>query len=92
MGHPFCGPDAGNWIGPLARPLQALLISPFVSQHMGMFLARLTNSDMNALGAMMASGAVTPVIDRRFSLAETAEAIRYLETGRARGKVVIVVE
>ncbi len=86
------GPDAGNWIGPLARPLQALLISPFVSQHMGMFLARLTNSDMNALGAMMASGAVTPVIDRRFSLAETAEAIRYLETGRARGKVVIVVE
>jgi NADPH:quinone reductase-like Zn-dependent oxidoreductase len=86
------GPDAGNWIGPLARPLQALLVSPFVSQHMGMFLAKLTNSDMNALAAMMASGAVTPVVDRRFSLAETAEAIRYLETGRARGKVVIVVE
>ena len=38
----------------------------------------------------MRDGKVTPVIDRRYSLAETPEAIRYLETGRARGKVIIV--
>ena len=37
----------------------------------------------------MTEGQVTPVIDRRYSLAEVPEAIRYLETGRARGKVVI---
>lgn len=86
------GPDAGNWIGPLARPMQTMLVSPFVSQHLRMFLAKLTSSDMNALAGLMASGTVTPVIDRRYSLAETADAIRYLEDGRARGKVVIVVE
>jgi NADPH:quinone reductase-like Zn-dependent oxidoreductase len=86
------GPDAGNWIGPLARPLQALLLSPFVSQDMGMHLAKLTNEDTQALAALMQSGAVTPVIDRRYPLAETAAAVRYLEEGRARGKVVITVE
>jgi NADPH:quinone reductase-like Zn-dependent oxidoreductase len=83
------GPDAGNWIGPLARPLQALLFAPFVSQHMGMFLAKFNNADMQQLAELMRSGAVAPVIDRSYPLAETADAIRYLETGRARGKVII---
>jgi len=86
------GPDAGNWIGPLAKPLQALLVSPFVSQHMSMMLAQFTNADTQALAALLQSGAVTPVIDRLYPLAEVAEAIRYLEQGRARGKVVITVE
>ena len=86
------GPDAGNWIGPLARPLQALLLSPFVTQDMGLLLAKLTSEDMQRLGDLMESGAVTPVIDRRYALAETAEAIRYLEQGRARGKVIIVID
>lgn len=83
------GPDAGNWIGPLARPLQALLLSPFVSQDMGMFLARLNSEDMQRLAELTRSGAVTPVIDRNYPLGQTAEAIGYLESGRARGKVVI---
>jgi NADPH:quinone reductase-like Zn-dependent oxidoreductase len=86
------GPDAGNWIGPLARPLQALLLSPFVSQDMGMFLSSFTNEDMKRLAELMESGAVTPVIDRRYPLSEVPEAIRYLEEGRARGKVVITME
>ena len=86
------GPDAGNWIGPLLKPLQALLLSPFVSQHMGMFLAKLSNEDMNVLAAMMESGAVTPVIDRHYPLDQVADAIRYLEQGRARGKVVVTVD
>jgi NADPH:quinone reductase-like Zn-dependent oxidoreductase len=83
------GPDAGNWIAPLVKPLQALLVSPFVSQDMGMFLARLTKEDTERLAAMMESGAVTPVIDRTYALGEAAAAIRYLEQGRARGKVVV---
>ncbi len=83
------GPDAGNWIGPFARPLQALLLTPFVSQDMGMMLAELTNADTLALAALMQSGAVTPVIDRRYPLAQVADAIRYLEEGRARGKVIV---
>jgi NADPH:quinone reductase-like Zn-dependent oxidoreductase len=86
------GPEAGKWIGPLVKPLQALVTSPFVSQDMGMFLATLTHEDMQRLAELMSSGAVTPVIDRRYALNESAEAIRYLEQGRARGKVVVTVE
>jgi NADPH:quinone reductase-like Zn-dependent oxidoreductase len=86
------GPDAGDWIGPLVRPLQAVLLSPFVSQHMGLHLATLTNEDTDVLASMLRSGVVTPVIDRRYPLGRTADAIRYLEEGRARGKVVVTVD
>ena len=86
------GPDAGNWIGPLAKPLQALLLSPFVSQHFGLHLAKLTSEDMSVLASMMQAGAVSPVIDRRYSHADTPAAIRYLEEGRARGKVVVTID
>jgi NADPH:quinone reductase-like Zn-dependent oxidoreductase len=86
------GPDAGDWIGPLLKPLQAVLLSPFVSQHMGLHMASLSNEDTNVLASMMQSGVVTPVIDRSYPLSESADAIRYLEEGRARGKVVIIVD
>ena len=86
------GPEAGKWIGPMVKPLQALVTSPFVSQDMGMFLATLTREDMQRLAELMSSGAVTPVIDRRYALSEAAAAIRYLEQGRARGKVVVTME
>jgi NADPH:quinone reductase-like Zn-dependent oxidoreductase len=86
------GPDDGHWIGPFVKPLQALVLSPFVSQHMGMFLANLSGDDLQHLGELMQSGAVAPVIDRRYPLEQTPEAIRYLEAGRARGKVVVTVE
>jgi len=56
------GPDDGHWIGPFVKPIQAVLMSPFVSQDMGMFLAKLSNEDMNRLAELMRSGAVTPVI------------------------------
>jgi NADPH:quinone reductase-like Zn-dependent oxidoreductase len=48
--------------------------------------------DLAFLGGLIASGVLTPVIDRRYPLAETAEAHRYVETGRKRGNVVITVE
>mgnify|MGYP001826981188 CR=1 FL=1 len=47
--------------------------------------------DLAALAELLATGEVTPVIDRRYSLSEAADAIRYLEGGHARGKVVITV-
>jgi NADPH:quinone reductase-like Zn-dependent oxidoreductase len=59
---------------------------------MGMHLASLTNADTRALAELMESGAVRPVIDRTYPLAEAAEAIRYLEQGRSRGKVIVTVE
>jgi NADPH:quinone reductase-like Zn-dependent oxidoreductase len=48
--------------------------------------------DLTILRELMATGKVTPVIDRRYRLSEASEAIRYLEEGHARGKVVIVLE
>lgn len=83
------GPDAGNWVGPLRLPLEALVYSGFVSQHMGMMLAELNGPDLAALGELAASGKVRSVIDRTYPLAQASEALEYLETGRARGKVVI---
>jgi NADPH:quinone reductase-like Zn-dependent oxidoreductase len=84
------GPDDGRWIGPMGRPVGALLLSPFIQQDLSVMLARLSPDDLAALARLMEEGKVTPVIDRSYSLAETPEAIRYLETGRARGKVIIV--
>lgn len=85
------GPDAGNWIGPLARPLKALFLSPFVDQDMAMLLADVTRDDLLYLGGLIESGQMKTVIDRSYPLAEVPEAIRYLEDGHARGKVVITV-
>ena len=85
------GPNDGGFIGPLARPLKAMLMSPFISQKMGMFMAQLTKDDLSILADLMQSGKVTPVIDRTYPLSQIADAIRYLEQGHARGKVVITV-
>jgi NADPH:quinone reductase-like Zn-dependent oxidoreductase len=52
----------------------------------------LNPQDLNVLSELMKSGKVTPVIDRRFPLREAPEAVRYIETGHARGKVVVTVE
>ncbi len=86
------GPNDNRWIGPFGRLIQALVVSPFVSQKMGMMMAELKKSDLAILGDMMQSGKVKPVIDRTYKLSELPEAIRYLEEGHARGKVVITVE
>ena len=53
-------------------------------------LAKLNKPDLAYLSELMESGKVTPVIDRRYPLSEAAEAIRYLEGGRARGKVIVI--
>lgn len=86
------GPDAGPWIGVFVGPIKALVLSWFVTQDMGMFIADLNQEDLTILSDLMQAGKVTPVIDRRYKLSEIAEALRYLEGGRARGKVVINVE
>jgi len=83
------GPGDGGVIGPMARPIKALLLSPFMSQRMGMMMADLNKKDLNVLGDLMQSGKVKPVIDRTYPLSQIADAIRYLEQGHARGKVVI---
>jgi NADPH:quinone reductase-like Zn-dependent oxidoreductase len=83
------GGGSGNWLGPLLRPLQAMLLSPFVEQELGLMLAYLKATDLATLGELMQAGKLTPVIDKRFTLQEVPAAIRYSETGRARGKIVV---
>lgn len=85
------GPN-DRWMGTFfTRPINALILSPFVSQKFKMFLADLNKSDLTILGDLMQAGKVKPVIDRRYSLNEVPQAIGYLEKGHARGKVVITV-
>ncbi len=82
----------GNWFAWLATPIEGLMLAPFVSQKFGMFVAELNKEDLATLGDLMQSGKVRPVIDTRYKLSETPEALRYLEKGHARGKVVLTVE
>lgn len=79
------------WWGPLARPLHAMLRSPFTSQRLESLLASINAEDLAELGRYAETGQLTSVIDRRFPLAEVADAMRYQEQGRTRGKVVISV-
>jgi NADPH:quinone reductase-like Zn-dependent oxidoreductase len=75
---------------------QAMLLGPLISsmgrKQMGIFMASPTPKDMALLNELLESGKIVPVIERRYPLSATAEALRYLEAGHARGKVVITVE
>jgi NADPH:quinone reductase-like Zn-dependent oxidoreductase len=89
----MAGGTAGRWmIGPLARSIKALVLSRFVSQKLVGLLAKGNKEDLTILRELMEAGKVTPVIDRRYRLSEVPEAIRYLEEGHARGKIVITLE
>lgn len=86
------GPNEGNWIGPMSRPIKALLLSPFVSQKFEMLLADVNPTDLAALRDLIQAGKMKSVIDRHYPLREAQAAMRYLEEGHARGKVGIDVE
>ena len=86
------GGSKGNWLGPLMRPINAIMLSPFVSQEFILILAKLDRDDLAILGDLMSDGKVTPVIDRSYELSEVPDAIRYSEEGHARGKILINVE
>ena len=76
----------------LTLAFEVLVLSRFVSQNFVMFVAKLSKEDLTTLGELMAAGKVAPVIDKRYRLNEVPEAMRYLEEGHARGKVVITLE
>jgi NADPH:quinone reductase-like Zn-dependent oxidoreductase len=70
----------------------SVVVSPFVSQRLLPVLAKVRKEELTTLRELIEAGAVTPVIDRTYPLAEVPEAIRYLEEGHARGKVVIAMD
>lgn len=86
------GPNDNRWIGPFGRVIHTLILSPFINQKMGMMMADANQNDLTILGDMMQSGKLKPVIDRTYKLDQVPDAIRYLEEGHARGKVVINVD
>jgi NADPH:quinone reductase-like Zn-dependent oxidoreductase len=86
------GGEKGRWIAPIDRVLAMVLQARFVDQEMRFFIAEMSMKDLEFVRDLIQSGKVKPVIDRRYTLSEVPKAIEYLETGRARGKVVITVE
>ena len=76
----------------LLGELNGYLRSRFTRQKFIAYIAQFNKADMSILADLMQSGKVTPVIDRTFKFSETADALRYLETGHARGKVVVAVQ
>jgi NADPH:quinone reductase-like Zn-dependent oxidoreductase len=83
--------DSGDWIDPLLGALGALIVSPFISQDIVGFIARLDRADLQILADLMAEGRLTPVIGQRYSLQEVPDAIRHSEEGHAQGKIVVAV-
>jgi NADPH:quinone reductase-like Zn-dependent oxidoreductase len=85
------GEGGGRWLGGTDRQIRALMLSRFVGQKLGTFISKENHEDLLVLKELIESGKLTPVIDRTYPLAEVPEAMRYLEEGHARGKVVITV-
>ncbi len=81
----------GRLLGGTDRQLRAMALSPFVRQALGTWVSQENVADLEALTALIERGAVTPVVDRTFPLAEAPQAVGYLVAGRARGKVVVTV-
>lgn len=81
----------GRWLGGFDRNLRAPMLSAFVSQKLGMLTSKENGEDLVVLKELIEAGKVTPVIDKTYPLSEVPEAIRHLEEGHARGKLVITV-
>jgi NADPH:quinone reductase-like Zn-dependent oxidoreductase len=83
------GPSQNRWLGPVSHLLKVRLASAGGSRKVAFFVAAINKEVLLVLQELLEAGKVTPVIDRTYSLSETPEAVRYLEAGHARGKVVI---
>jgi NADPH:quinone reductase-like Zn-dependent oxidoreductase len=83
------GRSGHRWFGSLGRFAKLIVIAPFV-RHLHPFRGTKDPGDrLVVLKELIEAGTLTPVIDRTFPLGEVPEAIRYLESGQATGKVVI---
>jgi len=85
------GETGGRWLGGFDRSLRAVLLSPLVSQKLGMLASRENAEDLVVLQELIESGKITPAVDRTYPLSETPQAIQHLQDGRAQGKVVITI-
>jgi NADPH:quinone reductase-like Zn-dependent oxidoreductase len=91
IGHDHYGGSGHRWFGSLGRFAKLIVISPFVPQLHPFRGAKDPGDRLVVMKELIESGKVTPVIDRTFPLNEVPEAIRYLASGHALGKVIITV-
>ncbi|MEU4449636.1 NAD(P)-dependent alcohol dehydrogenase [Actinosynnema sp. NPDC050801] len=83
--------DGGSLVGPMGLSVKAGLLSRFVRQRLVQLTTTTSRENLATLAGLAESGALVPVIDRTYPLAEAPQAIRYLELEHARAKVVITV-
>jgi NADPH:quinone reductase-like Zn-dependent oxidoreductase len=76
----------------LARGLKAMVVSRLGGQRFALFVSKMSKPDLTTIGEFIATGKVTPVIERCYRLSEVPEAIRYSEEGHARGKLVVTLD
>jgi NADPH:quinone reductase-like Zn-dependent oxidoreductase len=87
----IAGGGHGRLLGPLALPIAATIRNRFVKQRLMWFMTKMRSDDLAAIVELIDAGKVTPVVERSYPLSEAREAIRHVERGHARGKVVITV-
>jgi NADPH:quinone reductase-like Zn-dependent oxidoreductase len=85
------GENGGRWTGGFGRQLRAAALSPFVRQRLVMKTPKEHHADLERLARFIEAGEVTPIIDATYPLHEAPDAMRHLQAGRARGKLVITV-
>ena len=84
-------PKGNRVLGPLGHIGKVRLASLRASQKVLFFISKRSNEDLLTLRGLLEAGTVTPVVERTYALSESADALRYLGEGHARGKLVIVV-
>jgi len=85
------GEEGGNFTGGFGRSLRAPFVSLFVGQRLAMLASKERASDLERLTPLIEAGKVMPSVDRTYALSEVPEAMRHLEAGNVRGKVVITI-
>jgi NADPH:quinone reductase-like Zn-dependent oxidoreductase len=85
------GETDGRWLGGSDRQLRALMLSALVNQKLGTFVASENAADLLVLRDLIEAGKLAPATDRTYPLSEVPAAIRHMQDGHARGKLVITV-
>jgi NADPH:quinone reductase-like Zn-dependent oxidoreductase len=85
------GSKKNPWLGPIWRITWRMAVAPFIDQQLPFFIASVNKADLELLATLARAGELKSAIDRRYPLEKTAEALEYLGSQRARGKIIITV-
>lgn len=85
------GSKSNPWLGPIAHVASTIVLSKFGTERVTFFVADLNGRDTDYLAQLMRDGKLKTVIDRQYAFEEAAAAMAHLETGRARGKIIVAV-